>query len=167
MPICLSQNRRFRGIYSKVNLVWDIIKKLEGAETEDDETFCQRFTITSPNGKIKFGENSFKTFDYYTLYHELKERERIALYDITGEYFLYAIWFVEMNEVYFTPSEIEEMNSPANDEPVQISPSEEPVEDSEPEIEEPLSNDGTEAVDNQGEKISQELQVLTGEVKLL
>lgn len=167
MPICLSQNRRFRGIYSKVNFVWDVIKKLEGAESESDETFCQRFTITSPNGKIKFGENTFRTFDYYTLYHELKERVRMALYDATGEHFLYAIWFVEMNEVYFTPTELEEINHPTDDEQVQISPSEEPVENSETTDQEPLANDVTEEVDNQGEKVSRELQVLTGEVKLL
>jgi len=107
MPICLSQKHHFRGIFSQREIVWNAIKQLEGLDENGDEELKDRFLIAVPNGKIQIGDDCFYTFNYANLCRALRELTRVGIYSKDNQEFCYGIWLTPMNEIYYTPSELE------------------------------------------------------------
>lgn len=122
MPLILSHNNKFRGIFSQREILCDAIKKLMGYE---DESYENLLLIRCPNGQIKFEREDgfidrFCKFNYPLLCRELKSQSRVAIFDVNGEENLFAIWLSPMNEIYYSPKEnvkvdIEEQSIPVID----------------------------------------------------
>jgi len=108
MPICLSQKHHFRGIFSQREIVWKSIKTLEGIDENGDEELTNKFLISVPNGRIQIGEDCFYSFTYANLCKALRELTRVGIYDKEGANFCYGIWLTPMNEIYYTPTELNE-----------------------------------------------------------
>lgn len=109
MPICLSQKHHFRGIFSQRENIWNSIKKLEGLDENGDAELTNRLLISVPNGRIKIGEDCFYSFTYQNLCKALRELTRVGIYSKEGQEFCYGIWLTPMNEIYYTPTELDEM----------------------------------------------------------
>ncbi len=110
MPICLSQKHRFRGIFSQREIVWNSIKKLENLDENGDEELVNKFLISVPNGRIQIGEDCFYSFTYANLCKALRELTRVGIYSKEGQEFCYGIWLTPINEIYYTPTELDEMD---------------------------------------------------------
>jgi len=113
MPIVLSHKNQFRGVFSQREIVYEAIKCL--LDVTDNETLESQLIIRCPSGQIKFDREDgsvdrFCKFNYALICRELNAQSRIAIFDSSGEEYLFAIWLTPINQIFCSASETNDEN---------------------------------------------------------
>jgi len=96
--LVLAQNKKLRGVFTKLQRLWKVLTELEGDP-------CSLLVIKHPEGELHTEKGDFAVCAYGRVAGLLGKEGQVALHDADGYAPVYGIWSVPLDEVYYGAEE--------------------------------------------------------------